>query len=783
MTIWLEPLPVQIPHELAAAIDGHPILLQTLVQRGLTDPRVARAFLDANLYQPTPPEELPGVEAIVYRLQRALRMEEIIAVWGDFDVDGQTATALLVSALRRLGGRVIYHIPVRESEGHGVNLPYLESLARRGARLFLTCDTGISAYAAAQAAREWGIDFLITDHHELPAELPPATAIASPKLLPPDHPLNGLCGVGVAYKVVEALYRALGCEEALTQFLDLVALGTIADVAPLRGDTRYLAQLGIEQLRQHTRLGLRLLLENAEMSAADLTEEQISFGLAPRLNAVGRLADANPMVEFLTTPDQGLAQRLAFEIEGFNEMRKRLTEEVFQAALSQLEQDRSLLEHPVLVLYHPQWHPGVVGIVASRLVEHFGKPAILLCGEKEKGARGSARSVEGVNITQAIAVHAAMLSSFGGHPMAAGLNFAPAADLPERIARFRQAIGYTVQKMFGGRSPEAQLQLSAYLPLEQADWSLAEQLERLAPFGAGNPAPIFAAQNLTLIGYSEIGRQNEHLLLDVEDEQGNGYRLIWWQGSSWPLPKGKFDLAYRLRGRTYNGERRLQFEWVDFRPRMQPSVELTATEEIALLDYRGESFPLERLRALGNEGELLIWAEAGERTAVQGKDRTELAPHPHLVVWTIPPSAGELRRALRLVRPKRISFFAVDPQMDDLHRLMERISGLLKFISVRHHGQTTWTWLAAATCQRVGAVRLAVQVLAERGGLEILAADDQGFTFQLKPGRPGSTAAALLVELQRHLEESRAFRHHYRTCSLEGLRILLSGEANRLKTD
>ncbi|PWH18797.1 MAG: single-stranded-DNA-specific exonuclease RecJ [Anaerolineae bacterium] len=775
MTLWLEPLTLPIPAELRAAIDGHPILLQSLVQRGLTASQAAQAFLDPHAYTPTAPQELPGVEAVIQRLLDALRMGEAIGVWGDFDVDGQTATALLVSALRRLGAKVFYHIPIRDQEGHGVNVPNLEHLVREGTRLVLTCDTGITAQAAAQAALEWGVDFLVTDHHELPPALPPAKAIVNPKFLPAAHPLSSLPGVGVAYKVIEALYCSMGREEELEEFLDLVALGIIADVATLKGDTRYLAQLGIERLRQNTRLGLRLLLENAEMSAADLTEEQISFGLAPRLNAVGRLADANPMVEFLTTQDESLARQMAFEIEGYNEMRKRLTEDVFQAALHQLEQNRALLEHAVLVLYHPQWHPGVVGIVASRLVERFGKPAILLCGEGESGARGSARSVEGVNITQAIAAQAALLSSFGGHPMAAGLAFAPAADLAERIARFRQAINYTVEEMLGGRTLETQLQLSAYLPLDQVDWLLAEQLERLAPFGAGNPAPLFAAQNLTLSSYSEVGRQNEHLIMDVEDEQGKGYRLIWWQGAGWPLPEGKFDLAYRLRGRSYNGERHLQLEWVDFRLCPQATLALTTAEALILEDYRQDDNPHQRLQALRAEGDLLLWAEAAERAALQGKDRNELDSHPHLVIWTIPPSASELRRALQRVRPQRITFFAIDPQTDTLDRFLERLRGLLKVVAIRQHGQTTWAWLAAATCHRVAAVRLGVQVLAEQGLIEILAADDQGFTFQPCLAKPSASPTTnLLVELLRQLEESRAFRRYYATCSLETLRSFLN---------
>ncbi|MGB9641009.1 MAG: single-stranded-DNA-specific exonuclease RecJ, partial [Anaerolineales bacterium] len=402
MAKWLAPPSLVVPPELKG-IPTHPFVLQALVQRGIVTTQGAQAYLNPAYYPVTSAAELPGMERAVERIENAIQKGETIGVWGDFDVDGQTSTTVLVEGLKLLGAKVLYHIPIRETESHGVNIRELEKLVQCGATLILTCDTGISAHAAADWAREHQVDFLVTDHHDLPSELPRATVLINPKFLSNGHPLSTLPGVGVAYKLIEALYQQAGLTDQLPALHDLVALGIIADIAELSGDARFLAQCGIQMLRQTERLGLKTLLNNAEINPNMLTEEHISFGIAPRLNAVGRLGDANPIVSFLTTKDEQVAHQIAYEIEGYNEQRKRLTEDVFQSALYQLENNRSLLDDAALVLYHPHWHPGVLGIVASRLVERFGKPVILLSGTAEQGARGSARSIEGVHITNAIA--------------------------------------------------------------------------------------------------------------------------------------------------------------------------------------------------------------------------------------------------------------------------------------------------------------------------------------------------------------------------------------------
>jgi single-stranded-DNA-specific exonuclease len=487
LATWLDPQPASVPAELQAAAGGHPLVAQILARRGFTSAEAARAFLDPNLVTPASPFELPDMEAAVTRIEEAIARDETIAVWGDFDVDGQTATTLLVAILRDLGARVGYHIPVRASEGHGVNLPSLQRLIDQGVGVVVTCDTGVAAHEAVVYARSRGVDVVITDHHDLPGDLPAAAAVVNPKRLAGDHPLATLPGVGVAYKLSEALHQSAGLGNP-EEHLDLVALGIVADLALQVADARYLLQRGLPVLRQTRRPGLQAMMALADVNPAWLTEEHIGFELAPRLNALGRLGDANLAVEFLTTEDVGRARLIATQLEGLNNERKRQTDQVFQGVLARLEREPALLEQAALVVEHPAWPAGIIGIVASRLVERFNRPVVLLATPPGELARGSARSVEGCNITAAIAQSQDLLAGYGGHPMAAGLSLDP-----ERIPLFRRRLSRAVQGMLGEVAREPTLAIDGALALEELTLELVADLERLAPFGPGNPGLVLAS--------------------------------------------------------------------------------------------------------------------------------------------------------------------------------------------------------------------------------------------------------------------------------------------------
>jgi single-stranded-DNA-specific exonuclease len=756
MKIWVEPIEIAVPEALQAAVGGHPLVIRTLVQRGLNDIQAAQGFLDPNLYTPTPPTHLPGLGEAADRLVRAIQSHKPICVWGDFDVDGQTATTTLFSALSELGANVTFHIPVRASESHGVNLAVLKQILAGGVELLLTCDTGISAYEAIDYAHENGLEVLITDHHALPSNLPQADAIVNPQMLPPGHPLRTLPGVGVAFQLVKELYGRFGREQECSQYLDLAALGIVADVALQTGDTRYLLQLGLQELRHVRRLGLQAMMERAELSPTFLTEEHIGFILGPRLNALGRLQDASLGVELLTTSDLGRARSLALQLESLNDRRKLYTSQVLQGALAQIEGEPKLLNDPVLVLSHPAWPASVVGIVASHLVERYHKPAVLISAPPGQAARGSARSVEGIDITALLGSQAGMLAGYGGHPMAAGFSLEA-----ERIPELRRGLSRAVEKL-GMVAAEPVLQIDDYLPITELSLDLVADLERLAPFGPGNPPLTLVSRGLSLKSVAAIGREEEHLSLTVEDEASHTtQRVVWWGGAGWPLPEGRFDLAYSMRASTFRGQRDLQVEWIDFQPVEEGGVTLASRPALQVIDYRQEAHPFPVLQRLLSEEDIQVWREADAMQKLSGQDRYELTHSPSLVIWTIPPGPDELRQSLEAVQPERVYLFAVDPKLDRPEDFLKRLAGLVKHALANRKGQTKLTELAAATAQREATVQKGLAWLTARGHLTIL--ETNGEKIELVSGgtpAPGE-ASQLEGQIRALLQETAAFRLYY----------------------
>ena len=465
---WTLLPPVTPSPELSAGVGGHPLIARLLAQRGITAPAQALAFLDPAHYTPAPPSALFGVEAAARILYHALRSNANILVWGDFDVDGQTSTSLLVAALRHLAGDkgIRFHVPNRFTESHGIRIPKLEEKLADPEfmpDLILTCDTGITDGAAVGIAKDRGLTVIITDHHDLPPELQTLTpgqepiagqsaatvghdsirradAIVNPKLQPADDPLRTLPGVGVAYKLVQELFHLAGREGEERDLLDLVALGIVADVATQVHDARYLLQLGLEQLRHTRRMGLLALMEVARVVPESVDADSIGFQLGPRMNALGRLEDATVAVELLTTRDAIRAGQLAGRMERLNQQRRLLTSQTTAVALEMIDRNPKLLDFNALVLAHQAWHAGIVGIVASRLVEQFGKPTVLLLNPPGEVARGSARSIPGVDIGSAIAGCGHLLLSHGGHPGAAGLSLNP-----DNIDRFRRELDSQIE--------------------------------------------------------------------------------------------------------------------------------------------------------------------------------------------------------------------------------------------------------------------------------------------------------------------------------------------------
>ncbi|MGC8782448.1 MAG: single-stranded-DNA-specific exonuclease RecJ, partial [Anaerolineae bacterium] len=534
--------------------------------------------------------------------------------------------------------------------------------------------------------------------------------------------------------------------------------------AEVRGETRALLQRGLIALRQTRRLGLLALMETAGLDPAHLGEEHVGYMIAPRLNALGRLADANLAVEFLTLGilaglryteggigfwepsrtgsanvlDQILARAriLAADLEALNGRRKLLCDQVYAAAEAQLRRDPALLESAVLVLAGPGWHPGVIGIVAGRLAERYGRPAVLFSlptAASDEPARGSARSVPGINITAAIGRHAHLLLGFGGHPMAAGLSL-PAG----RIAEFRRALARTVEQMASRAAAAAGLQVDGYLGLDELSLDLVADLERLAPFGPGNPPLTLVSRGLLARGARPVGRDGSHLLVVVEDVWGAAQEVIWWDGAGEALPEGRFDLAYTVRPNNYRGERGIQVAWVAARPAEQAAAEIRV--EIEVVDRRGAADPLAELKALLAEGEAVVWSEANGEGIAAGAPRHQLTIAPRLIIWTAPPGPAELREALRRVHPQTVYLFGRDPRLDRPEAFMQRLAGLVRYALNRRGGRARVSELAAALAGREEAVRLGLRWLAEAGKILCAAATEEG-----EPGAVGIAGDAILL--------------------------------------
>jgi len=750
MTRWID-LP-KFDASPLSTLNLPPLIAQTLIRRGISSPAEAEAFLhpDAN-----PSISFPNVDYAVDLIHQAIRDGERICVWGDFDVDGQTSTALLVQTLRTLGADVVYYIPIRGKESHGVHIESLKPIIDNGAKLLLTCDTGITAIETVDFASSHGLKVIITDHHEPGETLPKANAILNPKFLPDNHPLKHLAGVGVAYKLAEALLTG-NQQNEIENLLDLVALGLIADVALLKGETRALAQKGIQALRNTKRLGLKVIAELSSTNLETLTEETIGFTFAPRLNALGRLSDANPAVELLLTQDSARARVLAAQIEGLNAQRRLLTSQVTDAAEAQLREHPELLTEPAIVLSHPNWPGGVVGIVANRLVDRYHKPAFLLTEGEDGILRGSARSVEGLHVTDAIAANKELLLGFGGHPMAAGM-----ALQKDNLIAFRRGLGKAIEKQLGEIVlEEPSLKIDAWLQLDEINLELANSIEMLAPFGAGSPKLTLATRGVKMKSVSTIGKTKEHLRLTVEDEGGNAQSILWWGGAGEELPQdeGTFDIAYSLRASTFRGAKQVALQFEEFRVVDEKPIEIQRPK-LEIRDMRLQP------SLLNLQPDTLIWAEGPDKSV--GTPRFELHQADEFSIYTTPPSSTELHKALEIVKPKTIYVFGNSPEKEKPDEFLSHLAGLCKYVINQRRGEVSLSELASALAARDSVIQIGLEWLAAGGHVSISIEEE---AIRLSKGN-GETNQYLQKELfiavSGILEETNAYREYFSRTNVE----------------
>jgi len=555
--------------ELAKAARLPQVLAELLVARGLTDANAALAFLHPEISHLHDPLLMMGMCGAVDRLESAIAKQEPVLLYGDYDVDGTTAVVLLKTAIEMLGGTVRFHVPHRLREGYGLQSSVLVAAYAEGVRLVITVDTGMRAFAEAETARRLGLDLIITDHHLLEASdaVPHALAILNPNQPGCGYPEKSLCGAAIALKLAQAVLERRDAvrtrEKTLPSFLKMAAIATIADAVPLRGENRVIATLGLRELRQPASAGLRALFAVAALNPAakEITGFDVAFRIAPRINAAGRMDVASEVIELFSTRDHVRATELASKLERLNRERRETEATALTAIQARLARDEELAADRLLVVDGDGWHRGVIGILASRVVERTAKPAIVISVE-DGVAHGSGRSVDGFQLLDAIESCADLFTRFGGHAFAVGFAM-PADSLPE----LKRRLGLYAAEHLATREPEHLLRIHAELPLDRITAVLAGWLRKLEPLGHGNPEPIFVARRARLLGAPRIMKER-HIRLELTQDSaasarqsmpgaslptsGSAIRAVGWdlagRAAALGLKQGSLvDVAYRIR--------------------------------------------------------------------------------------------------------------------------------------------------------------------------------------------------------------------------------------------
>ncbi|HNV02214.1 MAG TPA: single-stranded-DNA-specific exonuclease RecJ [Vicinamibacterales bacterium] len=565
--IWeVPPLDEAAAARLARDAGLDPVLARLLVARGVTDAGQAGRFLHPSLDHLHDPFLMAGMAAATDRVLAAVAARERIAVHGDYDVDGITATVLVRRALEMLGGDVVHFVPERVRDGYGLNASAIERLHGEGVSVVVSVDCGIRGDEAARRARALGLDLVITDHHEPGERLPDAVAVVNPKRRDCAYPDKHLAGAGVALKLVQALCRRTGHDAWMPAFVKIAALGTLADAVPLLGENRVIAKLGLDALsRGPHKIGLRALIESAGLAGKAIDAYHVSFVLAPRMNAAGRMSTPDIAMRLLLATDDDMAheaRELAARLDAENARRQQEERAVFVEARRAVEKDPDVGSRHVLVVAGEGWHRGVIGIVASRLVDAFGKPAVVLAVEGD-AVHGSCRSIPAFDMLAGLQACEAHLEQFGGHRAAAGLTMRR-----EAIRAFRQAIAAWAEERLSPDDLRPRLRIDARIGFRQITPGLAQTLSALGPFGIGNPKPVFATAGVRLADGPRRLKER-HLSMSLRHD-GVPLRAVFWRAAERAaeiaaLADG-LDVAYSVQQNTFNGATSVEVSLADVRP-------------------------------------------------------------------------------------------------------------------------------------------------------------------------------------------------------------------------
>lgn len=559
--LWrLVPADSELAKRLSAKLGIAEPIAQLLINRGITSENTAWGFLNDSLVNLNDPFLMKDMQRSVDRIKGAIKSKEKITVYGDYDVDGITSTALLYLVLKKFGATVDYYIPERQSEGYGLNTTAIENIYHTGTSLLITVDCGISAFDEIKAFCGM-LDIIVSDHHQPPEPLPDAYAILNPKCPDCRYPDKQLAGVGVAFKLCQALCRTIeGAEDSLYGHLDLVALGTIADIVPLIDENRILVKEGLKQAARTTNIGLKALFDICGIKESRIDAGKIGYMVAPRLNAVGRISNAANAIELLITNDETTAANLARHLDHEN-MQRQVVEKEILAAAEKLLAGINIEQERVLVLSGAGWHPGIIGIVASRLVDRYYRPVIII-SEQEGLGKGSCRSIPGFDMYEALSACSDILIKYGGHRMAAGLTLQC-----DKISELRQRLSLFACQKLKDDDYVPVINIDAVVALDEINSAFIEELSCLSPYGMGNPSPTFVSKGTSLESIHKVGQEGRHLKLTVRQGHSTKDVISWEMGclADAITSKSSVDLVFIPEFNEWQGRKTIQLRAYDIK--------------------------------------------------------------------------------------------------------------------------------------------------------------------------------------------------------------------------
>ena len=713
------------------------LIKRLLISRGITDEKEMYDFTHPLEMQLTSPNAFVDMEKAIERLSKAIDGQETIIIYGDFDADGVTSTSVLYKTFKHLGANVHYYIPNREDEGHGFDKKALIKLMTTiKPKVVISVDCGISDVDAVSFLNSFKIDVIITDHHEAPEILPPAYAIINPKApnaLSEDlsakqiEHLTYLAGCGVAFKVAQSLLAKYQKSEFVYEILPFVGVGTVADIVPLLGENRYLVTKGLELISKGKHTGLKKLLESAGYDITKgITSENIAFGVAPRINASGRLDTVDSAVKVLISDNLHEVDMAISTLNELNKVRQELCDRVFEQADAMYR--KTGMKDPAIILAHEEWHIGIIGIVASKFVEKYYKPTFLMNYNKEKDCyRCSARSIEGVPLYDVISANSELLDGFGGHALAAGLSFTGSKTPFEII---KKSLNNTVKEYVANKELKPFINIDLVTEPNDITLDLIEELSQLEPFGASNPPPIFSMENLTIKERKSMGTEGAHLRLKL-NKSTNDLTAIWWKNGNSPLTTGEnISIAFHPQKNEFNGVTSVQLILDDVHAQSLNQVQQNETCKYKIYDHRNKTGILQTVNDwLKTSKEVVkVFAESKYTkdtikpySVISNKicDRVDISKCDTLMLFDYPASRGALDELLEKARPKKIHFMNYEPQLLDESEVIKMFTGMLKFASNNNNGKVELIRCASALGKTIQIVEMLLELYAEFGFITI----------------------------------------------------------------